>query len=334
MLINPITELLGTDAATFDYTKQYVLTLLAGGFIIILNFSLEQLVRSEGASRESMYGVFISTALSLIFDPLCIIVLGWHVAGAALAMLLANLGSVIYYIYFLETKSEHLKGFLKQFTISLNDQMELYKIGTSELLQAAFLVVTTLLLNNFASRYGDQVVAGFGVALRIVQVPEFLSMGLFLGLIPFFAFNFASQNITRFRAGLKSAALWIGSISVVFVGLVYLFRTPVIHLFSNDPAVLSIGTSILVAMLISALFNGFTGLLTGVFQATGQGAPTMIMSITQGVLYIPMILLLHVLFGLQGIIWSMTVTEVITCLMRLLLYFFFKEKLNIQIETL
>jgi putative MATE family efflux protein len=334
LLINPITQLLGADATTFDYTKHYTLTLFAGGFIIILNFALEQLVRSEGASKESMYGVFISTALSLILDPLCILILGWHVVGAALAMLIANVGSVIYYIYFLETKSEHLKGFLKQFTISIQDQVEVYKIGTSELLQAAFLIVTTLLLNHFAIRYGDQVVAGFGVALRIVQIPEFLSMGLFLGLIPFFAFNFASENITRFKAGLKSAALWIGSISIVFVGLVYMFRVPVIHLFSNDSAVLSIGTTILVAMLISALFNGFTGLLTGVFQATGQGVPTMIMSITQGVLYIPMILLLHALFGLQGVIWSMTVTEVITCLIGLVLYFSFKEKLNIQIKSL
>ncbi|WP_143191990.1 MULTISPECIES: hypothetical protein [Paenibacillus] len=59
------------------------------------------------------------------------------------------------------------------------------------------MIVTTLLLNNYSIQYGESVVAGFGVALRIVQVPEFLSMGLFLGLIPLFAHNYSSNNINR-----------------------------------------------------------------------------------------------------------------------------------------
>ncbi|KGL46907.1 MATE family efflux transporter [Listeria sp. SHR_NRA_18] len=332
-LINPITQLLGADAATFDYAKTYALTLFAGGFIVILNFALEQLVRSGGASKESMYGIFISTGLSLILDPILILGLGWHVAGAALAMILSQLGSAIYYLYFLEKRSEHLQGFLKHFKISIKDQLEIYKIGVSELLQSAFLIVTTLLLNNFAIQYGDNVIAGFGIALRIVQIPEFLAMGLFFGLIPFFAFNFTSKNIPRFKAGMKQASLYIGIISVTFVGFVYLFRAPIIHLFSNDPSVLSVGTYILVAMLVSAIFNGFTGLFISLFQATGQGTATMVMSITQGVLYIPMILILHATLGLHGVIWSMTITEIITAVMGLIFFIAFQKKLKTPAVT-
>ncbi|MBC2366607.1 MATE family efflux transporter [Listeria booriae] len=328
LFVNPISQLLGADATTFAYTKAYTMTLFAGGFIVVLNFALEQLVRSGGASKESMYGIFISTGLSLILDPLLILGLGWHVAGAALAMILAQLGSAIYYLYFLEKRSEHLQGFLKYIKISIKDQLEVYKIGISELLQSAFLIVSTLLLNNFAIHYGDNVVAGFGIALRIVQIPEFLAMGLFFGLIPFFAFNFASKNYARFKAGLSQAAWYIGGIATLFVGIVYLFRTPIIHLFSSDPSVLTVGTYILVAMLISALFNGFTGLFIGVFQAAGQGTATMVMSITQGVLYIPMILILHVAFGLHGVIWSMTVTEIITAVMGLLFFLAFQRKIK------
>jgi multidrug efflux pump len=311
VLVNPITRLLGADAATFDYTRTYA-----------------QLVRSEGASRESMYGVFISTALSLVFDPLFILALGWHVAGAALAMILANLGSAAYYLYYLQKKSGYLRGFLRHFKIPFKDHMEIYKIGVSELFQSAFLIVTTLLLNNYAIRYGEHVVAGFGVALRIVQVPEFLSMGLFLGLIPFFAFTFSSGNFPRFKSGFKYASLYIGGMATLFVGLVFLFRGPVMGWFSDDPSVLDTGTYIVSAMLVSALFNGFTGLFTSIFQAAGQGKPTMIMSVTQGVLYIPMIIVLHLLFGLHGVIWSMTVTEVITCLMGLILFIPFRKKLG------
>ncbi|MNL66960.1 Multidrug export protein MepA [compost metagenome] len=52
------------------------------------------------------------------------------------------------------------------------------------------------------------------------------------------------------------------------------------------------------------------------------------MSITQGVLYIPVIILLHKFFGLHGVIWSMTVTEVITSVMGLVLFMIFSRKLK------
>lgn len=332
IFINPILNIIGADYATYQFTKSYTTIMFALGFTVVLNFALEQLVRSEGASKESMYGVFISTALSLIFDPLLILLLKLNVSGAAYAIALANIGSSIYYMYFLETKSVSLKGFLKRFKISIKDQLEVYKIGVSELLQSAFLIVSTLLLNNFAIKYGDNVIAGFGISLRIVQIPEFLSMGMFLGMIPFFAFNFGGKNFKRFNEGVKQLMIWIGLISFIFISFVFVFRQQIFSLFSDNPSVVSIGTSILVAMLISALFNGFTGLFTGIFQATGQSVPTMIMSIAQGTLMIPVIIILHIIFGLNGIIWSMTITEVITSFIGIVLFILFSKKVK-QLEV-
>lgn len=116
--------------------------------------------------------------------------------------------------------------------------------------------------------------------------------------------------------------------SVVFLTVVYIFRENVIHMFSNDPSVMNIGVYIMVAMLISALFNGFTTLFTGIFQASGQGIPTTIMSIIKGILYIPVIIILHAIFGLHGVIWAMTVTEIITCAVGLVLYVIFNYKIK------
>ena len=98
-------------------------------------------------------------------------------------------------------------------------------------------------------------------------------------------------------------------------------------MFSQDPVVLEIGTYILFAMLISALFNGFTGLFTSIFQASGQGIPTTIMAVAQGVLFIPVIIMLHSVYGLHGVIWSMT----ITCLMGMILFILYGRKIK-QLE--
>ena len=152
---------------------------LGGGFSMILNYGLEQLVRAEGASKESMYGMFVGVATSIVLDALFILVLNLHVIGAGLSMVIANLTSTAYYIWFLENKSESLKGFLKHFKISLKDQFEIYKIGIAEVFKSVFMIVTTLLLNHFSVQYGDNVLASFGIAFvagLIMLIPYLLKL--------------------------------------------------------------------------------------------------------------------------------------------------------------
>ena len=309
LFMKPVVHLLGADSQTMSYTTQYATILFVGGFAFILNFALEQLVRSEGASKESMYGMFISVAVSIVLDALLILVFNLHVLGAGISLVIANLASTTYYVWFLENKSESLKGFLQNFKLSVKDQLEVYKIGVSELFKSAFMIVTTLLLNNFSVQYGDNVVASFGIAVRITQLPEFLTMGLFLGAMPLFAYSFSAHNTKRLKESLKEVSLWIGGISILFALVVYLFRVPVLGLFTSDPKVIQVGVTILAAQLVSSVFNGFSGLFTGIFQASGLGAQTGVMSTIQGTFFIPVVLLLHHLYGLDGLIWSMTITE-------------------------
>ena len=83
-------------------------------------------------------------------------------------------------------------------------------------------------------------------------------------------------------------------------------------LFSADPSVVADGTLILTAMLVATLFNGFTGLVIAVFQATEQMRNATIMSVAQGILFIPVVLIGNAVLGMTGVIWSMTVTELLT----------------------
>lgn len=328
IFMTPFVHLLGADGQTLIYTKQYSTILFAGGFGMILNFGLEQLVRSEGASKESMYGMFISVAVSIILDALLILVFNLHVIGAGISLVLANLAATAYYVWFLETKSESLKGFLKHFRISIKDQLEVYKIGISEIFKSAFMLVTTLLLNNFSVEYGDNVVASFGIAVRITQLPEFLTMGLFLGAMSLFAYSFSAHNTKRLKEALREVSLWIGGISILFALIVYVFRVPVLGLFTSDPRVIQVGLTILAAQLISSVFNGFSGLFTGIFQASGFGAQTGVMSTIQGTFFIPVVLLLHHFYGLDGLIWSMTITEGIAFVAGAVMMVPYLNKLN------
>lgn len=309
--LDPIVHLLGADVAAFAPTRDYVAILLAGTPIMVLAFAAEQLVRSEGAARVSMVAIIASTVANFVLDVLLIFVLGLSVAGAALAIVGSNVVTVAYLLVHLNRHSPVLAIAWRKFRPDLATAKEVFGVGASELLMSAFLIVSSLVFNNVAVAYGDDVLAAFGIAQRIVQLPEMLAMGVFMGAMPLLATSFGAGNGRRTRATILTSAGWIAALVALFATPLFLFREQALTLFSTDPGVLSTGVAVVAAMLVAALFNGFTGLAITVFQATGQAGPATIMAVAQGVLFIPVLLGANAWFGLTGLVWAMTIAEVL-----------------------
>jgi multidrug efflux pump len=309
LLLDPLVSVLGADAATAPATRAYVGVMLAFVPVLAAAFCLEQLVRAEGAARQVMVGLIASTVANLLFDVLFILVLHRGVAGAALAVGLANLGVVVYFAVWLQRNSEHSRVSPRWFSLSRSIMKPVLGVGIGELLQSGFLIVTSLVLNNLAAAYGDGPLAAMGVAVRIAQVPEFLIMGITLGVLPLLAYSYGRGDRERLAAALRASALTVGGVALIFSVVVLVFRAQVFAVFVPDRAVLAIGVTILTAQLVAMIANGFTGLITSLFQATSRALAATVMSVTQGVLFIPVVLLGNLWFGLAGIIWALTATE-------------------------
>ena len=309
LFLDPLVSLLGADAATAPATSAFVGVMLAFVPVLAAAFCLEQLVRAEGAARQVMVALIASTVGNLVFDLLFILVLHWGVAGAALAMGLSNVGVVAYFAVWLARHSEHLSLAPRWFTLSSAVLKPVLGVGVGELLQAGFLIVTSLVLNNLAAAYGAGPLAAMGVAVRIAQVPEFLVMGVTLGVLPLLAYSYGKGDRRRLASALRASAITVGGVALAFATTVFVFREQVVSAFVADRSVLAIGVTILTAQLVAMVANGFAGLLTSLFQATGRAVPATVMSMTQGLLFIPVVLLGHLWFGLAGIIWALTVTE-------------------------
>jgi multidrug efflux pump len=328
LLLHPLVTLLGADAAAVAPTTDFVAVTLAFVPVLAAAFCLEQLVRAEGAARQVMIGLIASTIANLVFDVLFILVLHWGVAGAALSVGLANLLVVGYFIAWLTRHSEHISLAPRWFTLSPTVLKPVFGVGVGELLQSAFLIVTSLVLNNLAAAYGDGPLAAMGVAVRIAQVPEFLLMGVTLGVLPLLAYAYGKGDGGRLSAALRASALTVGGIAAVFSIVVFLFRDQVFSAFVADRSVLALGVTILTAQLVAMIANGFAGLITSLFQATGRALAATVMSVTQGVLFIPIVLLGNLWFGLPGIIWALTVTEVIVFLVGMAIWLANRAAIN------
>jgi Na+-driven multidrug efflux pump len=195
-----------------------------------------------------------------------------------------------------------------------------FGVGVGELLQSAFLIVTSLVLNNLAVAYGDSALAAMGVAVRIAQVPEFLVMGVTLGVLPLLAYSYGKGDRRRLFSAVRVSGITVGIIVLISAATVFIFREQVFSAFSSDHSVLAIGVTILTAQLVAMIVNGFTGLITSLFQATGRAVPAIVMSMAQGVLFIPIVFLANLWFGLPGIIWALTVSEAMVFLIGIVMW--------------
>lgn len=309
VFLRPLVTLLGASGDTISATSQFVGVMLAFVPVLAVSFCLEQLVRAEGAARQVMIGLIASTIANVVFDVVFILVLHWGVGGAALATGLANVVTSAYFVTWLTRHSEHVRLSPRYFRLSPWIIKPVFGIGVGELLQAGFLIATSLVLNNLAAGYGDGPLAAMGVAVRIAQIPEFLIMGVTLGVLPLLAYSFGKGDAARLSASIRGAALTVGGIAAVFAAIVFALRDQVFSTFVVDHSLLALGATIITAQLVSMVFNGFAGLITSLFQATGRILSATIMSMTQGIAFIPIVILANIWFGLNGVIWALTVSE-------------------------
>lgn len=325
--LSPVLQVLGAKGETLQYTKDFVLVYAVGSPFVIANFTLAETVRAEGASTESMIGMVISVVINIILDPVFIFTLKMNVMGAAFATVIGNVCAALYYVWYLKEKSKVQSVSRKDFKPTGEMLSNIFKVGISAFLLNIFLVVSSLMFNNYAMIYGDNVVAAFGVANRVVQICDFIGMGLYTGVVPLIAFTYSAAKQERLSQVLKTTALYLVGITLVVAIMLFLFRQQVIGIFSTDDAVIHAGVETLTALLVSTLFAGFSGLFTSMFQAFGKGVQSNIMSVARGVALIPIIILGNISFGLNGVIWSLPVSEFCACIVGLLLWMSSKKKI-------
>jgi putative efflux protein, MATE family len=324
--LSSILPLLGASGETLQHTRNFIMILVIGAPVIIVNMALESAVRAEGASTVSMTGTISGIIVNIILNPLFIFVLNMNVMGSALASVCGNIVSISYFIYYLQKKSTVQSLSIKYFKPSKKIYGEIFKVGVSALLLSGFMVIIGLLFNNYSMIYGDNVVAGFGVAQRVVQIVDCIGMGFAMGVVPLIAFAYSANNQKRLMEIVKKTILYILGLTLVIGAVISIFRLQIIGLFSIDPEVIAIGEITLIAQLSSTIFAALCEFFTGIFQAQGAGVQSNVMAAVRGVLFIPILIVGNLIFAVNGVIWAMTATEGLSCLIGIALWLGIRRK--------
>jgi multidrug efflux pump len=325
--IEPILKILGTSPDTIAPTRQYAMVMILGGVATILSFSLSQIIRAEGAAKESMYGNIIGTFINLVFDPIFLFAFGWGITGIAVATIMSQVIVSLYYMAYILRKSSMLSLKLTDFSMHKTMVSEVLKIGFPAFLQNIVMIFSNLVQNNLAAHLGDVYVAVFGIIFKLSMIPKQLSRGLCQGIQPLIGYNYAAKNYERAKGILKKTLTYCSVLCIAFLAIIFLGSAPLLDVFSHNAEVVTLGTPLFHIATVSFLTYGVAFLTTNLFQSTGKAAPAFIMSLAQGVIYIPVVILASQLAGVIGFAWALPIADIITAGLGAVVYIICRQKI-------
>lgn len=137
-MIDQIVYGLGATSDSFEFTKDYVTIMIIGSPFVILFFTLENIVRSEGAAITSMIGMILSVIVNIILDALVIFVFHWGVTGVASATVISNVVASAFYAFHIRYKSQFLTVSAKWFKVTKEILSNVFKIGVPVFIMSIF----------------------------------------------------------------------------------------------------------------------------------------------------------------------------------------------------
>ena len=312
VFIDKIVEVLGAKQNTFGFTKEYVFVIVLGTVFTMGNYTLGQLLRSEGSVKYSIIGMIAGTVVNLVLDPVFIFSLGMKVRGAAIATVLGNAsGAVISVILYL-CGATILRPHMKYIKPTREILKEIFWVGIPASLETLLTSVAYVVNNNLAVAYGELYVTATGIAQKIMTVGNYIYQGFASGVQPLMGYNFGARNYTRMRACFKAGLIVVNLIELTVMLVFFLFAPVFIGLFSKTPVVIEIGSHVLRTIMFILPFVSAVSMTRMSFQAMGKpGYAFAITLVRQLLLYIPLLLILNKFFGFNGMIWAQPLTELI-----------------------
>lgn len=309
----PLLAFLGASAATYPYAESYLFwVVVLGGVPTMVSLTLGHLLRSEGHARPASAGMMFGGILNVALDPLLIFGFHMNVAGAAIATAFSNAASVAFFAVAYLRLGEKTAVSLHPRYFTLRFVRPICSVGLASALATALGNASNMVMVRLASGYGDIPVAAYGIVKRIDQLPLNVSMGLCQGFMPLVGYNYAAKNYERMRH--VSVFFWKAALamSACFVACFAVFAPQILHLFIPEAQTSALGAQFLRIACLAVPLTSVNFLISYTLQAMGKGAESALLTFSrQGLLNIPLLILMNVLVGLYGMIWTQLVVEVI-----------------------
>lgn len=312
LFINRLVRLLGAAGDVFGYTRSYVFVIVLGTILTMGNYTLGQLLRSEGSVKYSIIGMIAGTVVNLILDPVFIFTLKLEIKGAAVATVLGNASGAVISVLLYFTGASILRPRLRHIRPTREILKEIFWVGIPASLETMLTSVAYVVNNNLAAAYGVLTVAAMGIAQKIMTVGNYIYQGFAAGVQPVMGYNYGAKNYKRMRECFKAGLIVVNLFELTVMVIFWIFAPVLIGKFTDTPETIAIGARVLRTIMFILPFVSAVSMTRMSFQAMGKpGFAFAITLVRQLLLYIPLLLLFNEHFGFGGMLWAQPVTEFI-----------------------
>ncbi len=325
----PLALLLGANADFLDYTVDYMRIILIGTPVTMASLVLNNQIRFQGNATYAMLGISAGAVLNVGLDALFILVWDMEVIGAALATIIGQTVSFILLLVGTE-RSDCIKIRLKNLSFSKFTLAEICRGGLPSLGRQGLTSVSTACLNNMAGIYGaveyplvataaTSAVAAMAVVSRIMMFAASTLIGFGQGFQPVCGFNYGAGLYSRVKKSFWFCVKASVSFILVIAVPAYLLSENVVALFrDNDPIALEIGTKAMRWQIITFPVMTWVVMSNMMLQTMGRVLSATVLSVSRnGLSFIPAVLILPLIMGLDGVLLAQPVADIVALLMAI-----------------
>lgn len=319
IFLKPILTLLGATETIMPYALIYGRIYVISCIFNVFNVTMNNIVASEGAAKTTMCALLLGAVLNIGLDPVFIYVFDMGVAGAAIATAISQFVSTLVYLIYVLRKGSAFTFSIKAFKPTKKIYAEILKIGIPTLIFQLLTSLSIVLINRAANGYGDAAIAGMGAVTRVTSIGTLVVFGFLKGFQPIAGFSYGAKNFNRLREAIKTSIIWSTIFCVVVGLLMALLSTQIISKFANGNIdLISVGKKSLFANGLSFFLFGFYTVYSSLFLALGKGTKGFILgACRQGICFIPVIILLPKICGINGILYAQPIADVISAIITI-----------------
>ena len=337
LFLRPMMLLFGATPDVIDYACTYTRITSIGFPFLIVTIGGSNLIRADGSPKFSMLCNLVGAIVNTILDPLFIFVFHMGMAGAALATITGQILSFALVVFY-------LRGF-KTLPLSLSDLKpkiacwaRIAALGATPAFNQVAMMVVQIVMNNSMTYYGAKTIYGSeiplaasGIVMKTNGILLSVIIGLSQGSQPIIGFNYGAKQYDRVRGTYRLAISCNLVVSAIGFVLFQFFPKQIISLFgTGDELYFTFAVRFMRIFLFMVIVNGVQLLSSNFFAAIGKPLKGMLLSLTRQVFFlIPLLLILPLFFGMDGILFSAPIADTAAFLTTVILI---RKEMNLMRE--
>jgi Na+-driven multidrug efflux pump len=319
-----VSALLGASGEVLDYAILYGHIVFGSLTFFALQMAFQSFFVAAGKPMLGFKIIVISGISNMILDALFVGLFEWCMVGAAFATNISEfLGGVIPVFYF-ASKHNHSYLHFKPIRIEWPVVGKACANGASEMVTNVAISLVSMIYNYQLMRYiGVYGVAAYGVIMYTIMIFTGIFNGYSMGAGPLLSYQYGARNTLEMRSIMFKSLGIIGCACVIMFLLAQVFAGAVSAVFVGfNPDLLTLTTRAYKIFAISFLFMGFPIYASSFFTALGNGAiSATIAGLRTGIFESLCAIIIPRIFGIDGIWYSITVAEVLACILSALLIY-------------